>query len=400
MKNFYLIRNSFFGIVLIIVGCQNSESGTTNFIKTKLSDLEQIKSATYKATEKVFMPGDSAVFSESKFFYKEYSNPADTLVSCVFVKLDYNDTTKMDFLYNGMIRARVDWENEYFETDDFSKNPYPFRPIYLPFITRAKSILKFALESPDSTTIAINEGKEHIHFSLEIHDKIVEFVGAIPNYEQPFGAYDFLVSRYEIWFDKTTNLPFRIIRDLPHNKFDETIEDITINEIDINTFIASDYFPLNFNAPSNVDVNPNESLIGMIAPDLYLKNINDDGGFKKEEIKNGVTLIVFTSINCGVCHNAIPFLKQLKDEYDEKEFQLLSIEYSNINPTVLQTFKTRNSINYEMYLTNEETKENFKSSFIPSFYILNRKNEISKIISGFSKEESEPLIKSTIDALL
>jgi len=381
-------------------GCHNSENSKTHYINKTLADLEQIKSATYFSTENVYIYDDTISFGESTSFFKEFSNPTDTLVGCAFVKLFSNDTTKMDFLYDGTLRARVDWERESFQTDDFKKSPNPIRQIYPPFFTRAKNILNFALESTDSLSIEINYKDDFTHFRIEIYDEIIEFLGIIPIYEPATEPFDKIVSVYEIWFDKKTNLPFRIIRNLPYNTFDETIEDLAINQIKLDDFFASDYYPINFDTPNVNGGSSNENLAGETAPELYLIDIKKENKAKLKSTNSKVTLIVFTSTNCGACHNAIPFLQKISEEYNENEFELISIECGNISPSNLLKYKTRNKIDYDLFLTNKKTKSNYCVELIPSFYILNENKEISKVINGFTKDETDMLIRNTIDELI
>ena len=101
------------------------------YLKKVLTDLEKIESATYYVTNESWQPGDSTALSTLHGFIKEYDNPMDSTIGASYVSLDANDTTKLEFCYDGNIRALPYHENKKLAIDDFTFRPLPFRLVSL-----------------------------------------------------------------------------------------------------------------------------------------------------------------------------------------------------------------------------------------------------------------------------
>ncbi len=71
----------------------------------------------------------------------------------------------------------------------------------------------------------------------------VEFFGKA--FHMPINPYGFgeNTSIYEIWINKTNNLPCKVRREMSDNSVVTTYQDVELNKIDIKDFKASDYFP-------------------------------------------------------------------------------------------------------------------------------------------------------------
>ena len=82
----------------------NTQIMERTFLKKVLTNLEKIESATYYVTNESWQPGDSTALSTLHGFVKEYDNPMDSTIGASYVSLDANDTTKLEFCYDGNIR--------------------------------------------------------------------------------------------------------------------------------------------------------------------------------------------------------------------------------------------------------------------------------------------------------
>jgi hypothetical protein len=86
------------------------------------------------------------------------------------------------------------------------------------------------LETKDSISIKIEEKKESVYCCFIIFgNKQVEFFGKAYYLENPsdFGES---TSKYEIWIDKSTDLPFKVRREMSHDTSVETVSNVSLNK--------------------------------------------------------------------------------------------------------------------------------------------------------------------------
>ena len=68
----------------------------------------------------------------------------DSTIGASYVSLDANDTTKLEFCYDGNIRVLPYHENKKLAIDDFTFRPLPFRLVSPPFFNHAKNIIRYS----------------------------------------------------------------------------------------------------------------------------------------------------------------------------------------------------------------------------------------------------------------
>lgn len=160
----------------VMNGCKEHKD-KHDYLQKVLEDLSQIKTATYISTSSAYTPYDTIPVYMVDHYYKEYVNPADTFVGASYVQLLKEDTTRMYFCYDGKMRARVHWDEKTMEIDSFQNNKLPYRPIWAPFFTRAKTIINYVLETKDSLRIETKDFGDSVQCSFSIYDTVVEFIG-------------------------------------------------------------------------------------------------------------------------------------------------------------------------------------------------------------------------------
>jgi thiol-disulfide isomerase/thioredoxin len=305
----------------------------------------------------------------------------------------------MEYCYDGRIRAWLNRDEKTYVIDDFQNNPWPYRVVMPPFLTKARSIIQFALETKDSIMIDMQDFGDSVMFNIIIYDHVVEFVGQLPVYETPLGSKIGEISRYEIWVDKSNDLPYRIIRDMPHNMSDEVISNLKLNEIRIEDFNASDYYPADFTLLTKDNQRPAiYELLGKVAPDWTLTD-TDGKSVALASLNSKVLMIQFTSVNCGHCFESIPFLNQLASEYSNKDFDFVSIEGFTRNSTVLKKYQDKNDISYKFLMSTESVTNSYYIKAIPVFLILDSKRVIRKEFTGYGKE-TDKMIRDAINELI
>lgn len=160
---------------IITANAQNAEK---EYLKKVLTNLEKIESATYYVTNESWQPGDSTALSTLHGFVKEYDNPMDSTIGASYVSLDANDTTKLEFCYDGNIRVLPYHENKKLAIDDFTFRPLPFRLVSPPFFNHAKNIIRYALTTKDHIVTELKDEGDNYYFKLVIDEnQQVEFFG-------------------------------------------------------------------------------------------------------------------------------------------------------------------------------------------------------------------------------
>lgn len=390
-------------LIISLLGC-NSTINQNDYLKKVSENLDQIKSASYFLTGVASAPGDTAKFSEPReSFYKIFINPSDTLVGSSSATFSAEDTTKMTDFYNGTVRGKVNWDEQYVKIDSFKNHPYPFRLVYYPFYTKVNEIIKYTLTSRDSIQTDFKDYGDSIFFSLKIINKHVYFHIKPIVIENEYIPED-EISQFDIWFRKKDNLPYRMRSKWHHTTMFESCRNANFNIIRDTSLIASNYFPSHFEVRNVDPYAPKQEkqkvdLVGKIAPDWILKDI-EYKSVKLSDLNSKVILIQFMGVGCGPCHHSIPFLKKLVEEYKTKDFEFVSIETWNNNIEGLKRYQQNNEFNFQFLKSTDEVTKSYGVSSVPIFFIIDANRIIRKVINGYSKEITDKEIKKSIDNYL
>ncbi|SFS30576.1 Peroxiredoxin [Porphyromonadaceae bacterium NLAE-zl-C104] len=389
---------------LLITSCSQPKNSTA-YLKNVLDNLEAIESASYYAIIEAWVPGDTAARSITRVLISEYDNPSDTTIGASFIRFSESDATLLKSCYDGNMAAYVNYDTKTIMVDSFKTERFPFRLISPPFFNYTKNILKYALETTDSISLQIKEEKESVYVGLTIfEDTQIEFFGKA--YRMPVYP-DYYVeptSKYELWIDKKTNLPYKKRREMSHDISVETISDIKTNEMKVENFVASDYFPPDYSfqirgkGSGSISFSK-ANLTGKKAPEWSLYSTGNQLVLLSD-IKSKVTLLMFTSVSCGPCKIAIPYLNGLISEYDKNEVEIVAIECSTRNMDVLKTYRDNNDIRYTLLQSNDEVKEAYGILGFPIFFILDEDYTVQKIIHGYNQQSFGDEITGIIRDLL
>ncbi len=386
--------------VFFTIKILTKEKSPTALLEKVLQNLEQIESASYFTKTEAWAPGDTAASFIYYSYVKEFNNPLDTTIGASFVYLDQKDTTQMRFSYDGTRKAVVYKDSKSIVIDSFNLRKLPFRPITPPFFNYAKSIIKYALETEDSISVNIEDIGASLYFKLQlVGDKQLEFFGKAIQYENPFGFGE-EISQYEIWIEKPTGLPFKIRRELSHDISVRTCSNAIFNKLKIADFKASDYFQKDYSIkPYRLGGSSKTSFLeGKPAPDWILNDV-DGNSFALQDLKSKVVLVEFTSVSCGPCKAAIPFLKKLVTEYNKDDFDFVSIEAFAKNSNVLKVYQQRNDFNYKFLLSTKEVSNSYYIKSIPVFFLLDENRIIRKVINGYGASVDKQ-IRDAINELI
>jgi thiol-disulfide isomerase/thioredoxin len=388
----------------------NAQSGKS-YVQQAVNVLNEIQSASYLARHTVSAPGDSVDFKTLTHVEKEFANRADPTIGSTYVwfveSASGSDTTHLDLFYNGTARGYFNWKKKIVSVDSFRNNRHPFRPVGPPFFNYAHSILKYALEPLDEITLTVTDFHDSVRVRVDIHHELVDFFGNdIAHGDRTIldnlGA-DFK-SRYDIWFHKSTNLPYRINRKVGESKSYYRVTNVRINREHLDDFSVMSYIPKDFSIqPFGAVVSRSRKLINDLldtqAPEWNILDTN--GNFVSlSSLRRKVVVIEFTGIGCGPCHQAMPFLKQWAEESRGSNFELVGIETWSKNHEGVKRYFQNNAINYTFLKADPAVVESYRVYGAPVFFILDEKRVIRKIISGYEKGKTDNKLREAVNELL
>lgn len=398
-------RNSLIALTVsaLLVSSCKPDYTSTDYLETVLERLDRIESATYLLQSENWAPGDTAASDINYSYVQEYDNPGDTTLGVKFAHFLQKDPNQLDFCYDGQMRAMVYPEDKMIVLDSFKIRPLPFRPVTPPFYNFAKNILRYALETTDSISIKMEDQGDRIYVKLNIYeDRQVEFFGKAYHMEPTPYTYGENQSQYELWIDKSNNLPFRARREMSHNISVATSSGFEFNKLDINEFEASNYFPEGYRIQAyrlgGGKTQPH-FLLGKRAPGWTLQSA-DNITIALSDFASEAMLIQFTSVSCGPCKMSIPFLNRLGSEYKPSEFDMVAIECTSGSLEALRNYRTRNHFDFKILLSTPEVRKDYLINSFPVFLILDKNRIVKKVLTGYTEGTTDKEIREIVNELL
>ena len=388
-------------LVLLLNACK-AALNEKDYLVMVSANLSEIKTGTYFLTTQVSAPGDTVKFTEPKTEYlKIFVNPADTFLGSSFALFPGEDTTRMLWFYNGKVRGKCYWEEQYVKVDSFKNHPYPFRLVAnYPFHIKINEILRYSLTTEDSINTEFNDYGDSVHFRLKIYNKHIFFHTKPVVVKNDYIPED-VISQFDIWFESSNDLPYRMRSNWHHMTNWESCSNVSLNFTETIDFVPSDYFPEYFEIVQfeRLQEKPENDLIGKTAPGWTLKDF-ENNVVGLADLPSKVLLIQFTGIGCGPCHASLPFLKKLVADYKTEDFEFVSIETWSKNIDGLKRYYQNNDLNYKFLISEEGISLAYGVNSVPSFFILDKNRVIREFINGYEKGVTDKMILKAIDELL
>lgn len=400
MKKTSLIVNSILVIFLsvnLLYSCKN-ENTKTEYLRKVLGDLDKIKYASFSSSNYASIPYDTLMIRSLIENTEEYYNPNDTAIGESYILTLQAEGKKTSMIYDGKAYTYIDWQEKIITID--SIKPKTSRSITPQFYGKIQTIIKYTLETKDSIFVDFKDFKDSVKFSLYIPGKTIEF------YEKPYYRDDPNLtenekySRYDIWINRTNDIPYKLRRNMPHQTTLQIINNVEFNKKKIEDFKALNYFPKDFAiAYKEKQVPKKYDLLGKVAPDWVLKDLHNNT-IALKDLKSKVLVIQFTGIGCGPCHASLPFVKELVNENKGKDFEFVCIEAWSKNINVIDSYYKNNGLNFKYLISSEELIKNYQANAVPVFYILDKERVIRKTIIGYGKETTDKEIRDAIKELI
>jgi len=379
--------------IAIQLSCSAFSQSDNEILNRILSEITLIKSASYYEKSSASAPYDTLMVHTYERLYKMYINPEDTLIGAGYSSSFIEDSLKYNFCYDGNYAITFNWENNTVQIDTLTEeDKYSY---IAPFFVYTKSLFKYVIDNPDSVKVSINDFQDSLKINIYIKGKIVEFYNG-----KPMVHYDsLLASKYILWINKKSYLPFKVERNMPHQKTVESISNLKYSHEIAQKFIAASLIPVEFSNSREDNSISTYELKDKAAPDWKLMDIDGDS-ISLNELNSKVILIQFTGIGCGPCHASVPFLKTLIETFKDKEFELLQIETTNANIKALKSYHDKNELNCNYLISNKKLNAEYKIKGVPVFLILDEKRVIKNVFVGFRKGETEQVLVDAINQLL
>ena len=373
-----------------------------DYLKKVLTNLENIESASYWNKAESWNPGDTAASYIINRYIESYKNPLDTTIGSSWAIFENEQKTHLESAYDGKMITLIYDEDKEMIIDSFKVRKLPFRPVSPPFFNYTENIIRYIIENNDSTSLEQKDLGEEIYVKLTIYeDRQVEFFGRahyIP--ENPY-TFD-PTSIYELWINKKSNLPQKVRREMCHNISVSSVSDYEFNKLQLENFVASDYFPKGYEikqyGEKGKKSQPN-ALLGKKAPEWTLQT-DDKNTISLSDLKSKVLMIQFTSVSCGPCRASIPFLKELSTEYDKGDFDFVAIECTSKSTNALKGYKQRNDFDYKFLLSTKDVLKQYSVTSFPVFFILDKNRNIINVINGYGKGNTDKEIRTLINGLI
>ena len=388
----YISVNLFYSCKIENTKIENTKN---EYLRKVLGNIDKIKYASYFSSNYASAPYDTLFIRSLSEQTEEYYNPNDTVIGESYVTTLHYEGKKTSMIYDGKADTYIDWQENRITIDSVK---YKTSRSNTPqFYGKIKTIIKYALETHDSIIVDIKDFKDSVKFSLYIPRKTIEF------YEKPYIMDDPSLkeneefSRYDIWINRTNDLPFKLRRNMPHQTTLQIIKNVEFNKKKIEDFKALDYFPKDFAIGKQVP--KKDDLLGKVAPDWVLKDLHNNT-IALKDLKSKVLVIQFTGIGCGPCYASLPFVKELVNENRGKDFEFVCIETVVKNIDGIDRYYKNNGLNFKFLISTEELIKNYQAYAVPIFYVLDENRIIRKIVIGYSQEITNKKIRDLINELL
>lgn len=97
------------------------------------------------------------------------------------------------------------------------------------------------------------------------------------------------------------------------------------------------------------------------------------------------TLVYFFAPWCGVCHLSIDNLQEnFANQPEKTQIIAVALDYQDVQ--AVTDFIDQHNLTFPVLLGNEQTKQIFKVSAYPSYYVLSPEGQVMSKVAGYSTE--------------
>ena len=368
----------------------------------KTENHEQIIINTINAIKKIknvaFICKDEFTIPYTTVFHEPYisklivsMDAGDTIQGAKYKFFLLDDTFKLTTVYDGKYVFRRDNNTERSIIVDLSKDPLNAYGLIGSMHLRAKTILEHALRRKADVKLA--SVGDTLKLEIAFNNLQIEFTPTSVRFAKDTLGF---VSRYTIYIDRYTFLPVKMIRKMPYNT---SIETILYQKINFTDSLSISVQNVQENKLEQEDFLNSENLFEtkFKGTEMKIWKMREVEGDSLKFSKGKKYVVAFSSIGWKPCVDAIPFLKQLKNEYPNGDLEIICIEPFINDRDILLECKKKYEMNYPLLLADVDTKKHYSVSQVPVFMIVDKAGIIRSIIFGFKGKNTEMKIRSAIE---
>ena len=367
------IMRKILSILILITSFSQIKANPNDSIllKNTINKLENIKTLSYSVISKYNIPYQTDTLTD-KYEFRFKLSKIDTLTGFKIFKFWERDDFARKIYYNNYDLKKIEIIDSTITHYDLKKYP---REIYsVKRIIESENnyfgILK-VLKEAIKNQVKITYGSGKINGLLSNKISFVIKIGREQNEK-----------KVVIWLNKTTFLPVKYhtvinskISGVESEQFYERIFYSVKynNNISDNKFTASGY--KNFKKKEYIPENfPQLLSLDSIAPHWNLKNINGKN-VKLEEFKGKTLFVEFWAPDCGFSLMSIETFKKIRNEYDKKNIEFVSIYFAK-DPKYINPIIEKFNIDYSVLTGTEKIKKEYNAIAYPTTYIIGKDGKI------------------------
>lgn len=394
-------------LIYVVIGCTSEKKKAADpriIVENALASLGEINSATTHLQAKSLAPGDT-IWRTHDLYEMELRNDLDTLLSARTATFHDPYFSQFAHGYDGHSAVSVYEDKEMVVVDSFRNPKFAFKTIRAPFYQRAERLLEYVLESNDSMSLTSEMRNDTLMLSVEVYDTVVEVIGTSVVYSPAmFSTHKEMgnSSKYRIYLDAQSLLPIRLDREMPHEITQTSVVQSEFNTLENPGFKLTNFYPSNYGVIEKSRIpkrSPPHAMQGRMAPGWSLLDARGDS-ISLAELKGKVTLLEFTSVTCGPCKLAIPFLNDLMGKYEEQDFALISIETLDRSIGALQHYQDRHGVKFPFLQSNPKIRADYNVGPTPTFMVVDRQGKITNVFQGYGQGRTDEELLRAIEDLI
>lgn len=360
--------------------------------------INNIRNVAYICEHEHTLPYMPTTWGEP-YISKEFDsvNKADTIQGANREVYVLKDSFKLHMVYDGThLLEQLTNDDDKLTLMEVSKDPFTVQRMIGPMHLICKLIIEEALKR--KAEIEVVESGDTLRTTYTFNNLQLDIWNVKAVMEKDSIGF---VSTYIIYLDKYTHLPLKVIRKMPYQTTVETILYQKVNYAD--TVVISALNHGQQTSLPEISAPKTDSLLrSRLSEHKFqywkLREVEGDT-IQFTTLKGKSCIIVFNSIGWKPCVDAIPFLKQLRNEYAQDQFALVSIEPFINNVEALKNYKQQHQMNYPLLITNASIKKHYPLSEVPVFIIVDKQGVVKDIVTGFRGKETEVKIRQLISVL-
>ncbi len=149
-------------------------------------------------------------------------------------------------------------------------------------------------------------------------------------------------------------------------------------------------------------IQPELHQIKQVATDFTIQDVSTGITYSLNDLIGQVVVLDLFATWCPPCAVALPYLRELYLKYSEDEVRIISIDVdSSESQSLVSQFRHDNNMDWIVGRdTDGSISAVYGSGSIPTFHIIDQKGNIHWSDSGFTVEETWPIMSETIVSLL